>query len=209
VVTLLIQSVAVVVQATATSIIYIDCRMRREGLDIDLLTYIERRDAGGIGLADPYRENVGRVIAPRPAPQPYPAPGYPVQPYPGPGYGTPGMGAQGYPGQGYQGYPPQAGYAPAPQAGYAPPPQAGYAPPPQAGSAAPPPYAAYAPPPPTPPAPSDARGAGHAERPEEQRIEDPRLSDSPGDEASAQPPATRWAAPGSSADAVDPESPWS
>ena len=81
VVTLLIQSVAVVVQATATSIIYIDCRMRREGLDIDLLTYIERRDAGAVGLADPYRENVGRVIAPRPAA--YPAPGYP------PAYGAP------------------------------------------------------------------------------------------------------------------------
>ena len=54
VVTLLIQSVAVVVQATATSIIYIDCRMRREGLDIDLLTYIERRDSGAVGLPDPY-----------------------------------------------------------------------------------------------------------------------------------------------------------
>ena len=82
VVTLLIQSVAVVVQATATAIIYIDCRMRREGLDIDLLTYIERRDAGAVGLADPYRENVGREIAPRPPA--YPAPGYPYpQPHPG------------------------------------------------------------------------------------------------------------------------------
>ena len=71
VVTLLIQSVAVVVQATATAIIYIDCRMRREGLDIDLLTYIERRDAGAVGPADPYRENIGRVIAPRPLAYPH------------------------------------------------------------------------------------------------------------------------------------------
>ena len=102
VVTLLIQSVAVVVQATATSIIYIDCRMRREGLDIDLLTYIERRDSGAVGLPDPYRENVGRVIAPRPTA--YPAPGYP------PAYGAPAYAAQGYAPQGYpaaapQGYP--------------------------------------------------------------------------------------------------------
>ncbi|WP_164861845.1 glycerophosphoryl diester phosphodiesterase membrane domain-containing protein, partial [Microbacterium sp. CPCC 204701] len=89
--TLLLQSVAVVVQATATAIIYIDCRMRREGLDLDLLAYVERRDAGATGLTDPYREHVGRVVAPRGsagaygtamygAPGPYPAapPAYPA-----------------------------------------------------------------------------------------------------------------------------------
>jgi membrane-anchored glycerophosphoryl diester phosphodiesterase (GDPDase) len=149
VVTLLIQSVAVVVQATATAIIYIDCRMRREGLDIDLLTYIERRDAGGIGLADPYRENIGRVIAPRPF---FPAgAGYPPPPYPG------------------QGYAPQQPTYPAASA-----------------QTAPPPYAA--PPPP-------ARDSG----------------DSPPapDEGAKPPAADRWTAPGASADAVDPESPWS
>ncbi|MET0861071.1 MAG: hypothetical protein ABW091_08585, partial [Microbacterium sp.] len=85
IVTLLIQSVAVVVQATATALIYIDCRMRREGLDLDLLGYVERRDDGAVGLPDPYRQNIGRTIAPR-APAPaygYPPPGYP--PYaPGP-----------------------------------------------------------------------------------------------------------------------------
>jgi hypothetical protein len=119
VVTLLIQSVAVVVQATATSIIYIDCRMRREGLDIDLLTYIERRDSGAVGLPDPYRENVGRVIAPRPVFSP--APGYP-------------------PAAAYPAYPPQQGYPayPAPPQGY---PTAPPLPP------TPPPYAAPTPPP--------------------------------------------------------------
>jgi hypothetical protein len=124
VVTLLIQSVAVVVQATATAIIYIDCRMRREGLDIDLLTYIERRDAGATGLADPYTENIGRVIAPRPAA--FPQTGYPA----GPGYGP----APGYPPQ--QSYGPQPGYPPqyryGPQPGYPPPPYAAPPPPPRA-----------------------------------------------------------------------------
>jgi membrane-anchored glycerophosphoryl diester phosphodiesterase (GDPDase) len=83
--TLLIQSVAVVVQSTATSIIYIDCRMRHEGLDIDLLAYVERRDAGATDLPDPYRQHIGRTIAPRGVGGGYPsapvyAPGYAQQP---------------------------------------------------------------------------------------------------------------------------------
>ena len=72
VLTLLLQSVAVVVQSTATALIYIDCRMRREGLDLDLLAYVERRDAGATALADPYREHIGREIAPRSVPGAYP-----------------------------------------------------------------------------------------------------------------------------------------
>ena len=186
VVTLLIQSVAVVVQGTATAIIYIDCRMRREGLDIDLLTYIERRDAGAIGLADPYRENIGRRIAPRPPA--YPVPGYPAgQGYP-PAYAgqlhAPGSGQPGAPG-----YPqPYPGYAPAPppptapapwsgQAAPASPPQQGY---PPVGS---PPYAA----------PATAPSADPAQ---------PAADEVP-------PPATRWTAPGAPATEIDPESPWS
>ena len=100
--TLLVQSVALVVQSTATAIIYIDCRMRREGLDLDLLAYVDRRDAGATTLADPYREHIGREIAPRGLPAQYPAP------YP-PGFAT----APGYAPQG--GYPVQGGY-PAPNA---------------------------------------------------------------------------------------------
>jgi hypothetical protein len=186
VVTLLIQSVAVVVQATATSIIYIDCRMRREGLDIDLLTYIERRDSGAVGLPDPYRENVGRIIAPRPTA--YPAPGYPP-PYGAPAYGAPGYAPQGYAPQGYppaapQGYPayPAQSYPTHPPQGYPAPQPQGY-PAPRTQPAATTPVV---PPPPTAaPAPAPA-------------------------ENEEQPPApTRWAAPGASTDAIDPESPWS
>jgi len=148
IVTLLIQSVAIVVQATATAIIYIDCRMRREGLDIDLLTYIERRDAGATDLADPYRENIGREIAPRPTA--YPVPGYPAPGYAPAGYAPPGYQAPGYaaPPQGYPA-PPQG--HPAPPQGYPP-----YAPPPPAPA---PPAPA---PPQQPPAPTrwTAPGSG-------------------------------------------------
>lgn len=155
VVTLLVQSVALVVQSTATSLIYIDCRMRHEGLDLDLLAYVERRDAGAVGLPDPYRENVGRAIAPRPpayAGAPYPPPGYP------PAYPS-GYAPQGYPpAQGYAPQPYPSGY-PAPQPhqpasapqGYPPPPA--YAPPPAytpPPSATPPPIPPAAAPPATP-----------------------------------------------------------
>lgn len=106
---LLIQTVALVVQSTATSLIYIDCRMRREGLDLDLLTYVERRDAGITGLPDPYRENIGRVVA-RPAFTPYPA--YQQAGYPPQGYAAGYPAAPGYPPA--PPYPPTQGYPPAP-----------------------------------------------------------------------------------------------
>ncbi|WP_214465796.1 glycerophosphoryl diester phosphodiesterase membrane domain-containing protein [Microbacterium flavescens] len=106
-VTLLLQSVAVVVQSTATAIIYIDCRMRHEGLDLDLLAYVERRDAGAAALPDPYREHIGRAIAPRVLQPVYAAPaGYPpVYGQPPAAYGAPP--AYGQPAGAY-GQPPQA-----------------------------------------------------------------------------------------------------
>ncbi len=102
VLTIVIQSVMLVVQSTASSLVYIDCRMRHEGLDLDLLQYVERRDAGATGLPDPYTVGIGRQLAPRPAP------GYPA--YPGyPGYAAPGYGQA--PGYGPPGYGPPPAYA--------------------------------------------------------------------------------------------------
>jgi hypothetical protein len=124
VVTLLLQSVAVVVQATATAIIYIDCRMRREGLDLDLLAYVERRDAGATGLPDPYREHIGRTIAARPTPGPFaPPPGYPHG-YPVPAQAQAGPPASGQPpyGQPPYGQPPYGQQPSHGQPAYAPPP---------------------------------------------------------------------------------------
>lgn len=71
---ILVQCVALIVQSTASALIYVDCRMRHEGLDHDLQEYVERRDAGQTGLPDPYRAHIGRAIAPAWA---YPAPAHP------------------------------------------------------------------------------------------------------------------------------------
>lgn len=122
VLTILVQCVALIVQSTAAALVYIDCRMRHEGLDIDLQNYVERRDAGATDLGDPYLEHIGRTIAPRyPLPGAYPPPGYPS-------YGPPVAGAYGAP----------AGY-PAPAAPGAAPPAAPVAPvyPPAAPAPAP------------------------------------------------------------------------
>lgn len=64
---LLVQSIALVVQSTSAVLVYVDARMRTEGLDHDLASYVEARDAGGDDLPDPYRAGVGRTIAPVPS----------------------------------------------------------------------------------------------------------------------------------------------
>lgn len=186
IVTLLIQSVAVVVQSTATAIIYIDCRMRHEGLDLDLLAYVERRDAGATGLPDPYREHIGRQVMPRPA-YGYPAyaPGA-AQPVPGqPAYGQPPYPQYGHPQYGQPQYT-QPQYA---QPSY---PQHSYGAPPHAPQAYPPPQ--YAPPVVSAPSPTPADAAVPAAPPAESATESA---------------PTTWAAPGAPADGADRESPWS
>lgn len=192
--TLLLQSVAVVVQATATAIIYIDCRMRREGLDLDLLAYAERRDAGTAGLADPYREHVGRLVAPRAWAGAY---GAPV-------YGAPGA---------YPGAPPaHPGAYPQPHAG-----QPSYAYPAQPPHPAQPPYAGQASYPAQPPYPGQAPGtqvpqgtgaAAPAQSMPPAQI--PAQPDGPRTDAApeAPPASTAWTAPGAAPGDADRESPW-
>ncbi|MFG6445076.1 glycerophosphoryl diester phosphodiesterase membrane domain-containing protein [Microbacterium sp. P07] len=152
--TLLVQCVAVIVQSTATALIYVDCRMRHEGLDLDLRAYVERRDAGATDLADPFRENVGRVVGPRPPQYGYPAPGYAA-----PGYGAPAYPAPGYPPAGGfpAPYPPQPQPQPQPQ-GAAPQgvPNAAAENPAQTAPAQTDPAAAHTPSAPAPAPPADA-----------------------------------------------------
>ncbi|WP_052460565.1 glycerophosphoryl diester phosphodiesterase membrane domain-containing protein [Microbacterium gorillae] len=97
IVQLVVSAVGSVVTATAATILYIDARMRKEGLDIDLLTYVERRDAGEPTVADPYAYDPATVHRPAPVPGAY-APQQAGYPY-----------AQGFPQQ--QGYPQQRPYA--------------------------------------------------------------------------------------------------
>lgn len=127
VVALLVQSIAIVVQSTATALIYVDCRMRHEGLDLDLMEYVERRDAGAADLPDPYLQHVGRdqpspYLVPAAA---YHAPGYPQPGYP-PAYPAP---QQGYPSAYPPPYAPAQGYPPAPTPPAAPAPPTQWAPP--------------------------------------------------------------------------------
>jgi len=77
---LLVQCIAVVVQSTSAVLVYVDARMRVEGLDHDLSTYVEARDAGATEQADPYRAGIGRRFAPAPAWGAPPAAAWPAQP---------------------------------------------------------------------------------------------------------------------------------
>ncbi|GAA4485210.1 hypothetical protein [Microbacterium panaciterrae] len=142
-VVVVVQSISAVVQSTAGALIYIDCRMRYEGLDQDLMATMERRTAGCDDGSDPFRLDQTRAVRRgfRPAPTSV-ATGYH---YP-PAYGAPGYPAppQGYPGP--QGYAAQQGYAPPPTPPVAAPPA-----PPAPPAAAPP--APPAPPAAAPPAP--------------------------------------------------------
>ena len=183
VLTLLIQSVAVVVQSTATALIYIDCRMRREGLDLDLLAYVERRDAGATALPDPYREHIGRVIAPR---------GVPAPRVSGPAY-PPGT----LPATRRTGNPSTAppGHAP---------PAYGAARVRRSPRTAQPAYGA-----PPAPARSPPRRRRAASPPTSRRRPAPLRADAPAPPDAAAPPApTAWAAPGAAPDGTDRESPW-
>lgn len=135
---LLVQCIAVVVQSTSAVLVYVDARMRVEGLDHDLAAYVEARDAGRSGLADPYRVGAGRTWAPAPAwgapPAAWPAPGggpaapaAPAWPAPSPGQPSPGQPPVGQP------IPvPQPAPGPAPQPAAAPQPSPAPAPQPPA-----------------------------------------------------------------------------
>lgn len=152
VLSLVVQAITTVVQTTGAALVYIDSRMRYEGLDQTLLAHVERRHSGAPAELlswpfdlDPARavgSTVPTVVATPPsafgAAAPYGAPyGYPA---PAQGYAQP---APGYAA-------PPAGYA-APPPGYYAAPPAGYAAPPPAYTAPVAPATPSEPPRPTPP----------------------------------------------------------
>lgn len=54
VVSLLVASITSVVQSATIAFIYIDLRMRKEGLDLELIRFVEARQSGDSTVADPY-----------------------------------------------------------------------------------------------------------------------------------------------------------
>ena len=54
VLTLLVASITSVVQSATIAFIYIDLRMRKEGLDLELIRFVEARQSGDTTVADPY-----------------------------------------------------------------------------------------------------------------------------------------------------------
>lgn len=148
-VTIVISAIGTVVSATAVAIAYVDIRMRKEGLSIDLQNYTDSRDAGRPTVENPYAYNPNHAPFGAGYGQPvYGQPTYGQPPYGQPTYGQPPYGQQAY-GQPPYGQPtsPAPGYG-APS-GYAAPgaPAPGYSAP-----AAPPPGAFVVPPPAAPPA---------------------------------------------------------
>ena len=52
--TIIFGAISAVVQSATPALIYIDLRMRKEGLDLDLTKFVEARQVGDIGVANPY-----------------------------------------------------------------------------------------------------------------------------------------------------------
>ncbi|UDF12665.1 hypothetical protein LH407_10935 [Antiquaquibacter oligotrophicus] len=63
-----ISAISAVIQSATTALIYIDIRMRKEGLDLELARFVEARQAGDDSVPDPY---LVRPSAPAPAPPAY------------------------------------------------------------------------------------------------------------------------------------------
>ncbi len=54
IVSLLVASITSVVQSATIAFIYIDLRMRKEGLDLELIRFVEARQSGDLSVQDPY-----------------------------------------------------------------------------------------------------------------------------------------------------------
>ncbi|WP_394769508.1 glycerophosphoryl diester phosphodiesterase membrane domain-containing protein [Lacisediminihabitans sp.] len=64
IVTVVFLAISTVVQTATTALLYVDLRMRREGLDLELVRFVEARQSGAAGVADPYLPREAGVPAP-------------------------------------------------------------------------------------------------------------------------------------------------
>ncbi|MBX3099032.1 MAG: glycerophosphoryl diester phosphodiesterase membrane domain-containing protein [Salinibacterium sp.] len=70
--TVVFASIGAVVQAAAPALIYIDIRMRKEGLDLELGRFVEARQAGDDSIQDPYLvKATSAATAPAPSTSPW------------------------------------------------------------------------------------------------------------------------------------------
>lgn len=56
-----VRTITSVVQASATALVYIDLRIRKEGLDLELAHFVEARQAGEAGVVDPLLHQAARA----------------------------------------------------------------------------------------------------------------------------------------------------
>ena len=68
IVTLLVASITSVVQSATIAFIYIDLRMRKEGLDLELIRFVEARQSGNSTVQDPYLVRATGSLAPTVSP---------------------------------------------------------------------------------------------------------------------------------------------
>jgi hypothetical protein len=66
--TVVLGAVASVVQSSTTALLYIDLRIRKEALDLDLIRFVEARQGGDASVLDPYLVPVVADAAPPPPP---------------------------------------------------------------------------------------------------------------------------------------------
>jgi hypothetical protein len=64
VIAVVVQSITSVVQSATTGLIYLDLRIRKEGLDLELVRYVEAKQSGNAGTLDPLLR--GAPVLPQP-----------------------------------------------------------------------------------------------------------------------------------------------
>lgn len=97
---LILQAITIVVQSTGGVLVYLDCRMRYEGLDQTLLSHVERRDLGvpEDQLGDPFAIDPARAVTSAPPPRQVPEHVMMSQGYGYPAYGGPPVAPMPFPG---------------------------------------------------------------------------------------------------------------
>ena len=66
IVTVVVGAIGLVMQSASLALVYVDIRMRKEGLDLELLRYVEAKQAGAAGVENPYLRLQG-VSTPAPS----------------------------------------------------------------------------------------------------------------------------------------------